>query len=124
PEPVTIAADTSALGPEDSVTFVPNPYRSGWQVLHGKLLRRDTHHTPAGVYDLLFTDLPVIPGDSGSGLYNARGQLVGLNPWNHSEDGGARGISLPSETMQVLVAAIRDGKLDRLDDTVSAPPRK
>jgi serine protease Do len=124
PEPVVIAADTSALGVDDHVTFVPNPYRAGWHVMHGKLLRRDTHHTPAGTYDLLFTDLPVIPGDSGSGLYDARGQLVGLNTWTRLEDSGARGISLPSEAMQVLVAAIRDGKLDRLDEAVLAPPRK
>jgi S1-C subfamily serine protease len=124
PEPVVIAADSSTLGPGDGVTFVPNPYRSGWEVLHGKLLRRDTHHTPAGTYDLLFTDLFVIPGDSGSGLYDARGQLVGLNTWTSIEDGGARGISLPSEAMQVLVAAIAGGKLDQLDDAVAAPPRK
>lgn len=124
PEPVVIAADSSTLTPEDPVTFVPNPYRSGWEVRHGKLLRRNTHHTPAGTYDLLFTDLPVIPGDSGSGLYDARGQLIGLNTWNHIEDGGARGISLPSEAMQVLVSAIQDGRLDQLDDAVAAPPRK
>ncbi len=124
PEPVAIAADTSALGPDDPVTFVPNPYRSGWHVVHGKLLQRDTHHTPAGTYDLLFTDLPVIHGDSGSGLYDAHGRLVGLNTWTHLDEAGARGISLPSETMQVLVAAIRDGKLDQLDRAVTAPPRK
>jgi S1-C subfamily serine protease len=123
PEPVVIAADTTALGPDDQVTFVPNPYRNGWEVLHGKLLRRDSHRTPAGTYDLLFTDLPVIPGDSGSGLYDARGQLVGLNTWTHFEDGRALGISLPSETMQVLVSAIYRGKLDQLDEAVAAPPR-
>jgi S1-C subfamily serine protease len=124
PEPVVIAADTSALVADDSVTFVPNPYRSGWHVVHGKLLHRDTHHTPAGTYDLLFTSLPVIHGDSGSGLYDSRGQLVGLNTWTRIEEGGARGISLPSETMRVLVTAIRDGKLDRLDEAVGAQPRK
>ena len=124
PEPVAIAADTSALVTDDDVTFVPNPYRSGWHVVRGKLLRRETHHTPAGTYDLLFTDLPVIHGDSGSGLYDARGLLVGLNTWTRTEGGGARGISLPSETMQVLAAAIRDGRIDRLDEAVRAPSRK
>jgi S1-C subfamily serine protease len=124
PEPVVIAADTAALASDDKVTFVPNPFRSGWHVLHGKLLRRETHHTPAGVFDLLFTDLLVIPGDSGSGLYDDRGRLVGLNTWTRIDGYGPHGISLPSETMQVLVAAIRDGKLDRLDQAVSAPSRK
>ena len=106
------------------MTFVPNPYRAGWKVLHGKLLRRYTHRTPAGTYDLLFTDLPVIPGDSGSGLYDARGQLVGLNTWTLFGEDGPHGISLPSEAMRVLVAAIHDGKLDQLDEAVAAPPRK
>jgi S1-C subfamily serine protease len=124
PRPVEIAADTSGFGPDASVTFVPNPYRSGWSVEHGKLIRRDTHHTTAGTYDLLITDLRVIPGDSGSGLYDVRGQLVGLNTWTSSEDGRARGISLPSEAMQQLVVAIRDGALDRLDQAVAPPPRK
>lgn len=124
PRPVEIAADTSGFGPDDRVTFVPNPYRSGWNVEHGKLTRRDTHRTTAGTYDLLITDLRVIPGDSGSGLYDVRGQLVGLNTWTSVEDGRARGISLPSEAMQQLVIAIRDGALDRLDQAVAPPPRK
>jgi len=121
PRAVEIAADTSGFAPEAGVTFVPNPYRSGWNVERGKLVRRDTHHTPAGTYDLLITDLRVIPGDSGSGLYDVRGQLVGLNTWTSVEDGHARGISLPSEAMQQLVIAIRDGALDRLDPAVPTP---
>jgi len=124
PEPVEITAETSGFGAGAEVTFVPNPYHSRWQIEHGKLVRRDTHHTTAGTYDLLVTDLNVIPGDSGSGLYDARGQLVGLNTWRSVEEGGARGISLPSEAMQQLVVAIRAGALDRLDQAAGPPPRK
>jgi S1-C subfamily serine protease len=123
PEPVVIAADTSGIQASASLTFVPNPYRAGWKVLHGELLRRETHHTPAGVYDLLYTDLTVTHGDSGSGLYDARGQLVGLNTWTRVGDAGPQGISLPSETMRVLVDAIRNHKLDTLDEAV-LPPRE
>jgi len=112
PEAVPIAESSDVLQPQSPVLFVPLPYRSGWQVLHGVLERRETHHTPAGVYDLLYTDLPVIPGDSGSGLYDEHGDLVGLNTWTRSEDGRAEGISLPSETMRGLVDAIRAGRLE------------
>ena len=116
PEPVAIAPDTAAIEASASMTFVPNPYRSGWKVLNGTLLRRETHHTPAGTYDLLLTDLPVTFGDSGSGLYDARGQLVGLNTWAlFGGDGPSQGISLPSETMRGLVDAIHNGTLDKLD---------
>jgi S1-C subfamily serine protease len=123
PEPVPIAADASAMQPSSPVTFVPNPYRRGWLVHHGTLIRREAHKTPAGAYDLLYTDLPVTYGDSGSGLFDARGQLVGLNTWTRVGDGASQGISLPSETMRSLVEAIHDNRLDQLDDAVPLPPR-
>jgi S1-C subfamily serine protease len=92
--------------------FVPNPYRNGWQVLRGQMQRRETHHTPAGAYDLLYTDLPVIRGDSGSGLYDERGDLVGINTWTRFGAGPSEGISLPSETMRGLVDALHAGRLE------------
>ncbi|HEU4731457.1 MAG TPA: serine protease [Kofleriaceae bacterium] len=119
PDPVVIAADTSTVQAAASVTFVPNPYRAGWKVLHGELIRREPHRTPAGTYDLLYTDLPVTHGDSGSGLYDAHGQLIGLNTWTLVGGAGSQGISLPSETMRVLVDAIHAGRLDRLDEAVA-----
>jgi len=124
PEPVAIAPDTSELRVSSAVTFVPNPYRAGWQVKRGELVRRETHRTSAGSYDMLYTDLPVIFGDSGSGLYDAQGKLVGLNTWTRLDAGTAQGISLPSETMRALVEAIRNGKLDNLDDAVLTPPKE
>ena len=114
PTPVPIAADASALATSSPVTFVPNPLRSGWKVVHGEVIRRETHQTPAGAYDLVLTDLPVTHGDSGSGLFDARGQLVGLNTWTRVGDGAAQGLSLPSEAMRVAIDAIRTGKLDEL----------
>lgn len=121
PAPVAISLD-AGLPVSAGVTFVPNPYRDGWKVIHGELLRRVPHRTPAGTYDLLYTDLPVIPGDSGSGLFDARGQLIGLNTWTRLRPGGAsEGISLPSETMRAVVDAIQRGTLDQLDDALSSP---
>lgn len=114
PPPVPIAADASGLAAQSPVTFVPNPLRAGWKVLHGEVLRREPHRTPAGAYDLVLTDLPVTFGDSGSGLYDARGQLVGLNTWTRIGAGTAQGLSLPSEAMRVAIDAIRTGRLDAL----------
>lgn len=116
PAPVPIALDASAMIESSPVTFVPNPYRSGWMILQGQVIRRRTHHTPAGAYDLVHTDLPLTPGDSGSGLYDARGQLVGLNTWRGMGEGSAQGISLPSEAMRVAIDAIRAGRLDQLEN--------
>ncbi len=123
PAPVVIAPDAAALTEGSKVTFVPNPYRDGWLVHEGALLRRERHDTPAGSYELLYTDLPVVPGDSGSGLFDARGQLVGLNTWTRlGPDRAAEGISLPSETMRALVDAIAAGAIDRLDDSRPLAP--
>jgi S1-C subfamily serine protease len=77
--------------------------------------RRESHHTPAGEFSLLYTDLPVQPGDSGSGLFDAHGQLVGLNTWTRIGQGAPQGISLPSEAMRAIVDALQRGRIDELD---------
>jgi S1-C subfamily serine protease len=115
PSPVPIALDASGLARSSAVSFVPNPYRSGWKVHHGQVIRRETHHTPAGEYDLVLTDLPVTFGDSGSGLFDARGQLVGLNTWTRIDGDLAQGVSLPTEAMRIAIEAIRTGRLDQLE---------
>ncbi|NVB80592.1 MAG: trypsin-like peptidase domain-containing protein [Kofleriaceae bacterium] len=114
PAPVPFAADASLLEAGGDVTFVPNPYRDGWLVHRGHLLRKDAHRSPAGTYSLLVTDLPVIPGDSGSGLFDAGGRLVGLNTWVKVENGLSQGISLPTEAVAALGDAIAHDRLDQL----------
>ncbi len=114
PAPIQFASDASALEPGGDVTFVPNPYRDGWLVHRGHLVRKDSHRSPAGTYSLLVTDLPVIPGDSGSGLFDAGGRLVGLNTWVKVENGFSQGISMPTEAVAALGDAIAQGRLDQL----------
>jgi S1-C subfamily serine protease len=117
PKPIEISPDSEALVAGSPVMFVPNPYREGWLVHRGVVQKREEHDTPAGLYSLLYTDLPVVPGDSGSGLYDAQGRLVGLNTWTRMGDGTApQGISLPSEAMRAIVDAIAKDKLDSLDE--------
>ena len=115
PAPVPIGLDASAMTESSPVTFVPNP--TVWMVDPPRTGDPPPDpHTPAGAYDLVHTDLPLTPGDSGSGLYDARGQLVGLNTWRGMGDRTAQGISLPSETMRAAIDAIRTGRLDQLDN--------
>ena len=116
PPAITIAPNAGELVAGSTVQFVPNPYRDGWLVHTGKLLAKEAHNTPAGTYELLLTDLPVTHGDSGSGLFDERGQLVGLNTWTKLEGGAAHGISLPSEAMRALADAVEHDELQRLDD--------
>jgi S1-C subfamily serine protease len=124
PEPIEISRATSTLEAGAPVMFVPNPYRDGWMIHHGEIEKRRMHQTPAGPYSLLYTSLPVQPGDSGSGLFDSRGMLIGLNTWARFEVGGSRGISLPSETLQALVDAVRDNRLHDLDTILPALPEQ
>lgn len=103
PHPVPVRASADAVEQGFDVSFVPNPFRSGWTVHRGKVLKRESHRTPAGEYSLIYTSLPVQPGDSGTGLFDSLGRLVGLNTWTQIEEGGPKGISLPSNTMERIV---------------------
>lgn len=106
PDPVPLSTETEGIDSGEAVFFVPNPYRKGFLVERGKVSRRESHDTPAGRYSLLFTDLPVQPGDSGSGLFDARGRLIGLNTWTHYGPLGPQGISLPAEAMAEVARAM------------------
>jgi S1-C subfamily serine protease len=106
PGAVTIATDTRAVGQGDSVWFVPNPLRHGWMPERGNVLRRDSLSTPDGVFSLLHTSLPVQPGDSGSGLFDTSGRLLGLNTWLRLGEDGHEGISLPSEVVSDMMGVI------------------
>lgn len=107
PDPVPIRADSADVAAGAPVTFVPNPYRAGWLVHRGEVTLREKHDTPIGEFSLLYTDLPVQRGDSGSGLFDEHGQLVGLNTWARIDGGGPQGISLPSEAIHGALAAVQ-----------------
>ncbi len=123
PPAVEISPSTELLDVGSPVVFVPNPLLHGWQVHRGEVAARKTHETPAGEFALVHTSLPVLPGDSGSGLYDDHGRLMGLNTWTRYDQDGSHGISLPSEVLRSLEGAIREGSLKGLDSLLlSAPP--
>jgi S1-C subfamily serine protease len=104
PPPVPVLA-RAEVGEGDAVHFVPNPFRDGWGISSGRILRVDPHSTPAGEYSLLVTDLPVQPGDSGTGLFDRDGRLVGLSTWAGRDSGGRPlGISLPARAVREVLA--------------------
>ncbi|MBI5486097.1 MAG: trypsin-like peptidase domain-containing protein [Deltaproteobacteria bacterium] len=116
PPAVEVSSDTDALVPGSPVLFVPNPLREGWKVRRGVVLRRTLRRSPAGEVRLVRTDLPAIPGDSGSGLFDPAGRIVGINTWVTMGAGGPEAIALPAEAMRAMVDAIREGRLERLDE--------
>ena len=118
PKPVQVA-EAASIGTGGQVFFVPNPFRAGWRTLRGEVKKREAHDTPAGSYSLLLTDLKVQPGDSGSGIFDDLGRLIGLNFYLRADlEGGTfkpQVIHLPSETMDRIMHLIQSDALDQLD---------
>ena len=59
-----------------------------------------------GTYDLVFSNIPILQGDSGSGLFDENGQLVGINTWMLKTPGIHQTISLSSKTMSDILDGI------------------
>jgi S1-C subfamily serine protease len=119
PAPVPVAPDAGEVGVGAEVFFVPNPFRDGWRLHRGAVRERQPHRTPAGEFSLVLTDLPLQQGDSGSGLFDATGRLVGINTWAILTAGGQSasvpsGISLPSNVLRQIMDLIHDDSLERL----------
>ena len=109
PAPVTVSRSADSIKKGATVTFSAHPYRHGWRFHQGKILERRVHNTPAGRFSLLISDLPAEHGDSGAGLYDAAGQIVGVITWKSSEGGKPRGISLPSDALIKYFKLNKDG---------------
>jgi S1-C subfamily serine protease len=103
PAAIPVRRTAEAVSADDAVFFVPNPLRNGWLVHRGRVTSRRAHDTPAGRYSLVFSDVPVLQGDSGSGLFLANGWLVGLNTWRAEGVAGPLAIGLPSDSLREIL---------------------
>lgn len=110
PRPVPVSRDVSSVRVGDSIRFVPNPLRRGWMSHAGAVTRTQRHVTTAGEYTLLFTTLPAQPGDSGAGMFDATGALVGLTTWGRESPGEPLGISLPADVLKSVLDDIIQGE--------------
>jgi S1-C subfamily serine protease len=115
PGPIRASRDGNEATEGSAVHFVPNPLRDGWLLHRGTVSARRSHLTPAGRFSLVVTDLPVQPGDSGSGLFDAQHRLVGVNTWRAVDESGPAGISLPSETIRAILDLIDRDDLSSLE---------
>lgn len=109
PKPAEVSRSADALKKGAKVAFAALPYRHGWRFHQGKILKRWERNTPAGRFSLMFADLPAESGDSGSGLYDAGGRLVGVITWKYSDGKLRQGISLPSDALFKYFKLPRDG---------------
>ncbi|MDJ1159009.1 Do family serine endopeptidase [Chelatococcus sp. SYSU_G07232] len=105
---VSLAPKTPRVG--DWVLAVGNPFGLGGTVTAGIVSARG-RDIGAGPYDdFLQIDAAVNRGNSGGPTFNLAGEVVGVNTAIASPSGGNVGIAfaIPAETVQKVVAEIRD----------------
>jgi len=77
PEPVPVRAGRLIVG--ENVFAVGNPVGLGWSYCRGAVSAIRTQKFGSAVLRLIQTQTPLNPGNSGGGLYDEEGVLVGIN---------------------------------------------
>jgi serine protease Do len=101
-------SDRSRVG--DNVFTIGAPFSLGNTVTAGVISARG-RDINSGPYDDYFQiDAPINPGNSGGPMFNAAGEVIGVNTAIYSPSGGNVGIgfSIPSEQAQAVVRQIVD----------------
>ncbi|MER8827754.1 Do family serine endopeptidase [Mesorhizobium sp. M0938] len=112
----TTWGDSDAMQPGAWTIAIGSPFGLGGTVTVGVLSAR-SRDIQAGPYDdFLQTDASINQGNSGGPLFNARGEVIGVNTAIVSPSGGSIGIgfAVPSRTAQSVVdQLIRTGRIER-----------
>ena len=114
--PLTLA-DSSKVAPGQLAIAVGSPFREfnsiGVGVVSGiERGHRSVLHRP--IPDMIQTDVPLNPGNSGGPLLNSDGEVIGINTSIRVENGSARveefrvGFAVPSNTARSLLPQLMD----------------
>ncbi len=106
---VTFGA-SSEMRPGDEVIAVGNPFGLGGTVTSG-IVSATSRNINSGPYDdFIQTDAAINRGNSGGPLFNADGEVIGVNTAIFSPDGGSVGIgfAVPSDMVQRIVEDLAD----------------
>ncbi|SMX38631.1 Do family serine endopeptidase [Maliponia aquimaris] len=108
--PTVAFGDSAQLKVGQDVVAIGNPFGLGNSVTSGivSALGRDINSGPFDNY--IQTDAAINKGNSGGPLFNAAGEVVGINTAIFSPSGGSVGIgfAVPSETAARVVADLAD----------------
>lgn len=114
--PVAQFGDSDHLRVGDAVVAVGNPFGLGGTVTSG-IVSAVNRNINSGPYDsFIQTDAAINRGNSGGPLFNASGEVVGMNTAIFSPTGGSVGIgfSVPAATIVKVVSQLRDhGSVER-----------
>jgi serine protease Do len=109
--PTVAFGDSAQLKVGQDVVAIGNPFGLGNSVTSGivSALGRDINSGPFDNY--IQTDAAINKGNSGGPLFNADGEVIGINTAIFSPSGGSVGIgfAVPSETAMAVVADLAGG---------------
>ena len=101
---------SSDVKPGQPVLAIGNPFGLGGTVTSGivSALGRNIGQGPYD--DFIQTDAAINPGNSGGPLFNADGEVIGINTAIFSRDGGSNGIgfAIPVDIVKNIVAQIKE----------------
>jgi serine protease Do len=102
--------DSDTVRPGDEALAIGNPFGLGGTVTSGivSAVSRDIHSGPYD--DYIQTDAAINKGNSGGPLFNADGEVIGVNTMIFSPGGGSVGIgfAVPSDLVERVVADLQD----------------
>ncbi|WP_245268458.1 trypsin-like peptidase domain-containing protein [Rhizobium leguminosarum] len=112
----TVWGDSDAVQPGAWTIAIGSPFGLGGTVTVGVLSARSRDIQSGPYDDFLQTDASVNQGNSGGPLFNAQGEVIGVNTAIVSPSGGSIGIgfAVPSRTARTVVEQlIRTGRIER-----------
>lgn len=112
---VTIGSpDTLRVG--EAVLAIGSPFGFDYSATAG-IVSAKARSLPSDSYvPFIQTDVPINPGNSGGPLFNARGEVVGINSQIYSRSGGFMGVSfaIPIDVAMEVVSQLRaNGRVSR-----------
>lgn len=111
-----VLGDSDAARIGDPVLAVGNPFGLGNTVTAGIISARSRDIQVGPYDDFIQTDAAINRGNSGGPLFNAAGQMIGVNTAIFSPSGGSVGIAfaVPSKMVKTIAdALIKDGVVKR-----------
>lgn len=112
--PVAVLGDSDGLKVGDFVFAVGNPLGYDFSVTSGivSALGRSAAGTEIADYtDYIQTDASINQGNSGGPLVNLNGEIIGINTWIASQNGGSIGIgfAIPVNNVKNAIASLISG---------------
>jgi serine protease Do len=130
--PAVQFGDSDAARVGDWVVAIGNPFGLGGTATAGIISARGRDIQSGPYDDYLQLDAPINFGNSGGPVFNAQGQVIGVNTAIYSPNGGNVGIgfAIPSNQASRVVASLRDSgtvrrgwlgvEIQSLDDELAA----